>query len=40
METNSTHAYFRSRIMLCFDDEKQKVKNAFKYDSQSEYFIY
>ena len=28
METNSTHAYFRSRIMLCFDDEKQKVKKA------------
>ena len=26
--------------MSCFDDEKQKVKNTFKDNSQSEYFIY
>ena len=39
METNSTHVYFRS-WMSCFDDEKQKVKNTFKDNSQSEYFIY
>ena len=26
--------------MLCFDDEKHKVKNTFKDNSQSEYFIY
>ena len=35
-----THVYFWSRMMLCFDDEKQKVKNTFKDNSQSEYFIY
>ena len=33
--------YFRSRtIMLCLDNEKQKDKNRFKDNSQSEYFIY
>ena len=31
--------YFRSRIMLCFDDEKKKDRNTFKGNSQSEYFI-
>ena len=40
MEINSTHMYFRSRIMLCFDDEKQKDKNTFRDNSQSEHFIY
>ena len=40
MEINSTHVYFRSRIMLCFNYEKQKDKNTFKYNSQSEDFIY
>ena len=40
MEINSTHVYFRRRIMLCFNDEKQKDKNTFKYNSQSEDFIY
>ena len=40
MEINSTHVYFGSRIMLCFDDEKQKDKNIFKDKSQSEYFMY
>ena len=40
METNSTHMYFRCTIMLCFDDEKQKVKNTFKDNGQSEYFTY
>ena len=39
MEINSTLVYFRSR-MLCFDDQKQKDKNRFKDNSQSEYFIY
>ena len=28
MEINSTHVYFRSIMMLCFDDEKQKDKNT------------
>ena len=40
MEINSTHMYFRSRIMLCFDDEKQIDKNTFRDNSQSEHFIY
>ena len=40
MEINSTHVQFRSTIMLCFDDEKQKKKNIFKYKSKSKYFMY
>ena len=40
MEINSTPVYFRSRIMLCFDDEKQKDKNMFKDMSQLEYVMY
>ena len=40
MEIDSTHMYFRSRIMLCFDDEKQKDKNTFKDNSQSKHFFY
>ena len=40
MEINSTHVYFRCRIILCFNDEKQEDKNTFKDHSQSEYFIY
>ena len=39
MEINSTHVYFRSR-MLCFDDDTQKDKNIFKENSQSDHFIY
>ena len=27
MEINSAHVYFRSRIMLCFDDENRKIKH-------------
>ena len=40
MEINSTLMYFRSRLMLCFDDEKQKDKNNFKENCQSEHFIF
>ena len=39
MELNSTHKYFGRRIVLSFDDEKQKDKNTFKDNSQSEHFI-
>ena len=39
MEINSTHVYFRSR-MLCFDDGAKKDKNIFKEKSQSEHFMY
>ena len=39
MEMNSVHVYFKSRIMLRSNDEKQKDK-TFKDKSQSEYFIY
>ena len=40
MEINSTLMYFRSRLMLCFDDEKHKDNNTFKDNCQSEHFIY
>ena len=30
MEINSVHVYFRNRIMLCFNDEKQKDKTYSK----------
>ena len=40
MEINSALMYFRSRQMLCFDDEKHTDKNTFKDNCQSEYFIY
>ena len=39
MEINSTHVYFRNRIMLCFNNEKQNDKSTFKDNSKSEYFI-
>ena len=39
MEINSANVYLRSRIMLCFDDEKLKDENTFKGNSQAEYFI-
>ena len=39
MEINSRYVYFRSRIMLWFVDKKQKDKNTFKDNSQSEYSI-
>ena len=39
VEINSAHVYFRSRMMLCFDDEKQKDKNIFEDKSQSKYFM-
>ena len=40
MEINSTYAHFRSKIMLCFNNEKQNDKNTCEDNSQSEYFIY
>ena len=30
MEVNSTHVYFRSRMILCFNDEQQKHKTYSK----------
>ena len=39
MEINSANVYLRSRIMLCFDDEKLKDESTFKGNSQAEYFI-
>ena len=40
MEINSADVHFRSRMMLCFDNEKQKHKNILKDNNQSEYFVY
>ena len=40
MEINSTLMYFRSRLMLCLDEEKQKYKNTFKDNCQSGHFIF
>ena len=35
MKLSSTHAHFRSRTILCLDNEKQKDKNTFQDKSQS-----